>query len=243
MKKSLKPRRDFGSPVAIGLILALALFVTACDRTPSEKSAAAPAATDPIASAKDRVKADPSFENYTALGLAFAKAERNGEALEAFERSLAINPRSPFAYNNVCAEKVALGEWAEAIRNCRKALEFLPDFEQAKNNLARAESGARPKIGDSRARAAGKDVDRNRIDLGMDYYRRGMLDEAVATWRMVPKGSVQFATAQNNLASIFIVRRQFDLAENALGQALRLEPQNPLFKNNREWLHSEMKHK
>jgi cytochrome c-type biogenesis protein CcmH/NrfG len=49
--------------------------------------------------------------------------------------------------------------------------------------------------------------------------------------------------AQNDIASIYIVQKKFDLAQKALDNALRIDPENQLYKNNLEWLRSEMKRK
>ena len=77
----------------------------------------------------------------------------------------------------------------------------------------------------------------------MTLYRQGALEEAIVNWKKIREGSAQFATAQNDLAAAYILRKQFNLAEAALGKALHLEPGNVLFNNNLKWLNSEMKRK
>jgi Flp pilus assembly protein TadD len=240
------------------LVILLAVGATSCKRPspgagagspqpPAEQSGAATPETDPVPAALEAVKAQPNFETYTALGLAYSQTNRHEEALAAFQRSLGINPRSALAYNNICAEKNALRDWAEAIRNCKKALEIQPDFTYAKGNLTVAESSraAESKViaEIQRAIAAGKDVDANRIELGLAHYRRGANDEAIAAWKAVGPKSPQYAVAQNDIASIYIVQKKFDLAQKALDNALRIDPENQLYKNNLEWLRSEMKRK
>lgn len=221
----------------------LTLFIALVSSCSSKTPPAGGEPIGPISAALNNVQNAPSFENYTALGLAYSQAGRHQEAVQAFERSLAINPSAPLAYNNVCAERNALKEWDAAIQGCKKAIELQPGFDLAKNNLAAAERGKSADDGAiveiKRNIASGKDVEKNQVNLGYEYYRRNSYDHAVAAWSQIPESSPLYATAQNDIASAFILQRNFSKAKAALDKALRLEPKNSLFQNNQRWLLAE----
>jgi Flp pilus assembly protein TadD len=185
----------------------------------------------------------PTYDNFTWLGLAYTRAGKHQEALAAFKRSSEINPSSSIAENNICSELNALRQWDSAIQHCKKAIELQASNQLAKNNLAQSERGKaadEPRIAQYKSNiSAGKDVDANRVDLGNLYYQRGDYEQALTVWRDVQKGSPVFAVALNDIGSAYIVLRRFDEARKALDEALRLQPNNGLFKNNLAWLNHE----
>lgn len=230
------------------LVGVLSLLI-GCKKAAPPVSTAPPAAVapavDPIALAQSQVQKTPSFDNYTALGMAYTNTGRFGEALAAFQKSVSINPKSPIAYNNICYAYNSLHKWNLGIENCQKALQIEPNFVLAKNNLAfaqKSKSFHEARVADlKKSIQSGKDVDKSRIELGLEHYTDGDYEAAVDVWKKIPKDSGLFATAQNDLASAYIITKKFDLAKTHLDRALELEPKNQLFLNNRQWLQSAIK--
>jgi len=77
------------------------------------------------------------------------------------------------------------------------------------------------------------------IDEGLRAYRVGDHATAIKTWGLVSANDPQWATAQNNRASSFIFRREFERAEEALENARYVNPNEPLFERNKRWLDQE----
>ncbi len=78
--------------------------------------------------------------------LAFWRAGRFPEAERAARGAIALDPRNPFAWNNLSAACLEQGRWDEAAFAAREALKLKPDFELARNNLswARQQMGQKP---------------------------------------------------------------------------------------------------
>src|SRR6185503_21248157 len=108
-------------PLNRTLLAALLLVgLACCNRGQKAPETAQPAPpSDPVAGAQALAQKTPSFENFTALGLAYSNAGKHEEALATFQRTLEINPAAPLAENNICAELNALSRWELAIQHCR----------------------------------------------------------------------------------------------------------------------------
>ncbi len=68
---------------------------------------------------------------------------RNGfykECIESCNQTLALNPHSADAYNNICVSYIKLKEWDKAIEAGNKALQIKPDYPLIKNNIAWAQN-------------------------------------------------------------------------------------------------------
>ncbi|GEM_PF-6858513 len=106
---------------------------------------------------------------YYLLGNAYLNREQNREALEAFRRSVDLNPSFPHARMNLARSYHLLGQLDDAIREYRLSLEAVPDSVQLHGALADA------------------------------YYQKGQLAEAAAQLRQKIVLSPDDAAARNNL--------------------------------------------
>ena len=236
--------------VAFGVVLSLILFsgCQAGKNTPSPVTLTAPATTnkkpDPIEVTKQALEKNPTYENSIALGLAYSNANRHKEALAEFQHSLALKPDSAVAFNNICNEYNVLKQWTLAAENCKKSLAIKPDFDLAKNNLALAlHSIDQQDVDLAKLKASipkAKDPDAVRLDLGMAYFNRGDYARSIAVWKEIGEKSPDYAIAQNDLGSSWILLKDLHQAKKALDIALKLQPKNPLFNNNARWLAAEV---
>lgn len=200
----------------------------------------------------EKIKSSPSYENYISLGLEYTANNDTTAAISAYEKARDINPLAPLAWNNLCAEYNKQNKFATAITFCKKAIELEPLFQLAKNNLNHATiSLAKTKkllLQKKSELAHKKNLTSSEIvDLGLAFFNINEYNYAVDLWSKIKKGdstdlgSKLFALAQNNLATVYIILKDFAKAEKYIEQALEVQPQNPLFLNNKKWLNESRK--
>lgn len=83
-----------------------------------------------------RASANPTPENDVELSLAYYRAGRFQDCVEAARRAAKLKPDYPEAWNNVAACSQSLAQWDDAIQAATVAIHLRPDFQLAKNNLA-----------------------------------------------------------------------------------------------------------
>lgn len=128
---------------------------------------------DDLTLALSTVKSQPdSPVAYYQLGNAYLSRERHREALEAFSRSVALNPSFPHARMNLARSYHMTGDLDGAIREYLASLEFMPDNPQLLAALADA------------------------------YYQKGMRAEAAAQLRRQIAINPGDGAARNNLKII-----------------------------------------
>jgi len=85
---------------------------------------------------KDSIAKNPqSWMAYNNLGLAYARAGKDQEAIANYKKSIEINPKYVQAYNNLGLAFGRRGEHKQAIDYYRKALEINPDSAETYNSL------------------------------------------------------------------------------------------------------------
>ena len=137
----------------------------------------------------------PRDENaWCFLGMACHDQGRYDEAVEAYDRALAIRANFPVALSNRGNTLKQLGRLDDAIASCQQALQYKPDYSTAYNNL------------------------------GVAYVARGDLEEAKATFEksleLMPDGVV----AQANLAAALVRQGDFEGGTARSEAALKIDP-------------------
>jgi tetratricopeptide (TPR) repeat protein len=142
---------------------------------------------------------DPREPDYPALsGLSLRALHRPNEAREAFERELALRPRSPEPHLHLGQLELEMGEAAAAAEHFRQADELDPHSWQAVFLLGVAETAA------------------------------GRLDEATRAYREVLTRNERVLEAHNNLAWLLADREIDPvLADVHARRAVELGPDNP----------------
>lgn len=193
-------------------------------RTRSEKEAALQAARNSTIQA-------PSAENYDAFGLAQSSLGLHDAAVSAYMRALELDPRLFAAHNHLCTELNVLGNWNAAMTHCEQATLLKPESTNARNGFRFAR---KMQALNGITNAAGL------INSGLELYNKGNWNEAVRIWLQISPESQHFAAAQSNLACAYILLKDFARARLAIDEALRLDPKNELYLNNRGWLEREV---
>ncbi len=236
---------QFKNNIRFGILIssALCLFsLCACTKRPA--NTAKPHAPSKIELLESAVAGAPTFENLIELGYQYGLVGRGDEAMAMYNRAIEVNPKSAIGWNNLCAQFNAKNMFAEAVEACEKAAGIDPKYELAQNNL----NLARIKLAEQKKQVLEKNANwasRNNlsgedlINIGMDYYTIRDLTTANKVWSRVKKGDPLYAMAKSNLASLYIRQGRFADAETSISVALKLEPNNQIFLNNKSWLEKE----
>ena len=124
------------------------------------------------------------LEAHCNLAGALAQTGRPQEAIEHYERALAINPNYPEAHNNLGAVLDQTGRSQEAIEHFKQALQLRPDYISACDNLALAyanmhrssEAIAAARKAIELARSQGQTAQAMQIEDWLNSYQAGKPD-------------------------------------------------------------------
>jgi tetratricopeptide (TPR) repeat protein len=83
--------------------------------------------------------ANPTYENWINLSLAWYNASNFTKSKEAAEEAVKINPKDPLGWNNICAACNQLGDYQRGIEAGLEAVKLNPQWEIANNNLKEAQ--------------------------------------------------------------------------------------------------------
>jgi Flp pilus assembly protein TadD len=107
-------------------------------------SAPAPQRAVPSDSSGEPPPSAPEAQEALSRGLAAYNDGRGADAVAAFSESVALEPKSARAWNNLCSAYNLTGAFSLAADACRKALALQPDFELARGNLRWALTRSHP---------------------------------------------------------------------------------------------------
>ncbi|MBI2271392.1 MAG: hypothetical protein HYU69_13695 [Bacteroidetes bacterium] len=182
------------------------------------------------ATAEQKVKTDPTPENYLELSLIYYKEKKYKKCIEASRQALKLKPIFAEAYNNICSAFNLIGEYDSAIVSGKEALRIKPDFELAKNNLNDAIQ-RKSKEDEVLLQVKQHPTAENYINLSLVYYNNGnflkCIEAANESNRKKPN-----AIAYNNICAAYNVLKEWDKAIEAGEKGLAIEPGNQLLKNN-----------
>lgn len=165
-----------------------------------------------------------------ALQLSFQEyqAGRYQEAVTAAKAALAADPNSADAYNNLAVSYLQLRMYDEGIQAAQTAIRIKPDLQLAKNNLAWIEREKANASGAVSPPSAANTL----LTQSLQHYQAGRFKECMDAATQSAKLNPNSAPAFNN-AGICASRLQlWDEATESLLEALRLNPDFQLAKNN-----------
>lgn len=82
-----------------------------------------------------RADLNPMATRFNNEGLAFSRSSRHQNAVESYERAIALEPNIPFFYHNLFLSLMSLFEFEKAVAAERKAVEFAPNIAEFKEEL------------------------------------------------------------------------------------------------------------
>jgi tetratricopeptide (TPR) repeat protein len=165
-----------------------------------------------------------SFEHYNA--------GRYDEAITAAKAALAANPNMADAYNNMAVSYLGLRRFDEGIQAARDAIRLKPDFQLAQNNLAWIQreqaSAANPPVPPTPAETLLTD--------SLRHAQAGRFTECVESAKQSAKLDPTSTGAFNNAGFCAGNLKLWDEALKDMREAIRLDPNNQLAKNNLAWI-------
>lgn len=183
--------------------------------------------------AEKNASANPTPENYYALGLLYYNAGRYSDCIDANKKAIALKPDFAEAYNNMAAAFGALYMWNEEIDAGTQALKLNPNFGLARNNLNFATAMLKsPAMG---VKAS------DYISQSLEYFREGKYKECIASCRKALAIDPKLAVAYNNIGCCYNALGNYKEAEKACEKALELQPDFALARNNLNLAKSKLK--
>jgi tetratricopeptide (TPR) repeat protein len=167
-----------------------------------------------------------------------ARIYQNPEML--WRDTIAKNPQSWMAHNNLGVVLRASGKIDEAIAHCEQALRIKPDLAEAHYNLGNIflQEG---KVSDAegefeQALRIWPDYYKAHDNLGNALVRLGKVTEAIAHYQQALKINPKYAEAHCNLGAALIATGKAPDARIQLEEALRLNPDLADAQNNLAWV-------
>lgn len=169
----------------------------------------------------------PNAEALELLGIVLAQQGKAYEALEWFDRAIAVRPDAAGPRHNRAQALFALGRAAEAKAELDGLLAAKPDLHASWNLLGSvlaAQGDPRAEQAYRRALMLRPDHAETHYNLGVFFLESRRLDEAIVCNRKAVRLRADFVPAHNNLANALRAQGQFDEALAHYEQAVRLEP-------------------
>ena len=140
---------------------------------------------------------DEESRNHYERGRALGRQGRFREAMAAFDKAIAANPKNAEAHNGLGFSHLLLGQKEKAERSLKEALRLQPDLSKAVRNLASL------------------------------YHRQERMKEAIPLWEQLTETKSNDAEAWSYLSTAYMSEHQIEKALVAAKRALDFAPNNP----------------
>jgi tetratricopeptide (TPR) repeat protein len=172
-----------------------------------------------------------------ALQLSFQqyKAGQYQDAVASSKAAIAANPESADAYNNLAVSYMALRLYDEAIQAAQDAIRVKPDYQLAKNNLAWIQR-EKAKATGTPVQATPSGPTSTLLNQSVQHYQAGRFRECIDTATQAAKLNPKSAQAFNNVGICAGNLQLWDAALRNTQEAIRLDPNFQLAKNNLAWI-------
>ena len=167
------------------------------------------------------------------------QAGRYEKAVAAAKTAIAANPTSAEAYNNLAVSYLQLKKFDDGLQAAREAIRLKPDFEMAKNNLAWIEREKAKASGAQVAAPAQPAPPADAVALlnqSVAHYAAGRFTQCIDTAAQSARLNPKSAQAFNNIGICAGKLERWDEAIRNTQEALRLDPNLQLAKNNLAWM-------
>lgn len=187
----------------------------------------------------DRIKKEPTAENFDLRGIALTAHARYQDAVNDFSKSLQLKPNVPGVFNNRGRAAYLARSYDNAIRDFNAAVKLNPKHFVALLNRALCLM-ATDRLNDAlkdlnSALAINKSFPEALNNRGVVYSRKGDYKRAVADFTAAIKVDARYVEAYGNRAAAYRQMRRFNDALRDLQQAMKLAPTNHRPVNDIAW--------
>ncbi|MFA7238608.1 MAG: tetratricopeptide repeat protein [Sulfuricellaceae bacterium] len=165
---------------------------------------------------------------WKALGMSLLQQGRSAEALEYFQRAVALLSEDAEAYSNLGGILYSLGFFSEAEANLRRALELKPDYAEAHYNMGNALCGqgrfSEAEIRYRHALAIKPNSAELHYNLGITLNEQNRFSDAENCYRRALEINPDYFNAQINLGNVLKAQNKLVEAEACCRRALTIKP-------------------
>lgn len=169
------------------------------------------------------------------------RAGQYEDAVASAKAALQTNPESFEAYNNLAVSYLGLRRFDEAVAAAQDAIRLAPDFQLAKNNLAWIQREKAQASGGSvqAAPVARSPAAAALLNQSLEHSQAGRYKECMDSAAQSAKLDPSSARAFSNIGFCAGKLGLWDEATRNLQEAVRLDPNFQLAKNNLAWAQQE----
>jgi len=165
------------------------------------------------------------------LGVILALAGNYEQALAAYQRAIALDPKYASPHNGMGNVYADLGRYDEALAAYQRAIALDPKYASPHNGMGNvyADLGRYDEALAAYQRAIALDPKyaSPHNGVGNVYYRLGRYDEALAAYQRAIALDPKDAIPHNNLANVLVKLGRFNEAQHEYQERVRLAPENP----------------
>ncbi|HEY7883373.1 MAG TPA: tetratricopeptide repeat protein [Cellvibrionaceae bacterium] len=166
-------------------------------------------------------------------GIAFLKENHPAKAVDSFQKAVELQPDNVGGWVNLSTSCIAAGNFSLAVEAAKKAIAISPTLAPAYMMLGDAERESNNHQAAFFAYKKAVDLDRNPLALnkfGCAVRERKLFDQAESLFKEAMSKAPQFATAQINLLTTYMLQENFHSARDVSIQ-IDAEKFPPLEKN------------
>ncbi|MBL94509.1 MAG: hypothetical protein CMF70_04310 [Magnetovibrio sp.] len=168
-------------------------------------------------------------EHYSLKAAGFADAGNIEEAIQSFEKAVAVDPNSADNFYNLGVLLTSQSKLPQALDSYKKAVAINPFFSEAYNNLG----GILKELGSyedaianyEKVLSINPESAETFYNLASVLAKMGNINKAIETYQKAIKIQPGFLDAHNNLGNLYLEISNWKKAANSFKKALEINPQ------------------